>query len=482
MGGGARAPPARVLRARRTTTTMSDNHETDTIAALATAPGEAGIAIIRLSGPGAFRIADALLVARTPPSAAAPRQVLYGRIRSAPATGAPLLDEVLVLPFRAPHSYTREDVVEIQAHGGRAVATTLLRAVCAAGARLADPGEFTRRAFLNGRLDLLQAEAVADLIHAQTHDAAALAFDQLQGSLSCLYSTIYNDVLCTNADISATIDFAEDELPAVALAELRARLETTRDALQGLINTWPRGHLLREGARVVIAGEPNVGKSTLMNRLLGRERAIVTAVPGTTRDTLEEQLVINGIVLRLVDTAGLRETDCPVEREGVRRAEDMFRSADILLVVLDGSQPLTPASRDWLAAAPPARTLVLLNKSDLGRAIDNTVLPAGMPVLSVSLLQDAEMAHVLAAIGDRLGVHSADTHHAAISERHRLATEAALDAVVEAHALLTLDELDGPLLASQALRAALLDLGRVIGREYSESLLDSIFSRFCIGK
>ncbi len=470
------------LRAYHGTHIMNGS-DSDTIAAVATAPGEAGIAIVRVSGPEALRIADALMVTRVRPSAAEPRRVLYGRIRRAPDPGAPPLDEVLLLPFRAPHSYTREDTIEIQAHGGRAVAAALLRAVCAAGARPAEPGEFTRRAFLNGRLDLLQAEAVADLIGAQTETAATAAFEQLSGRLSTLYQTAYDDIVTIVADLEATIDFVEDELPPSVPAELQRRTGMARDALRDLLATWHQGHLLREGALVAIVGEPNAGKSTLMNRLLGRERSIVTDIPGTTRDTIEETFVLDGILLRLVDTAGLRDADCRVEQEGIRRAQAMLQRADLALVIVDGSQPLTPAMHALLVGLHPAQTLCLLNKRDRGTQPWPDDLTGKFLTISTCLLEDSDVPKILTLLRDRIGIHPDTAWHAGISERHRQATVLALAATEEAHTLLDAqNHLDGPLLAAQALRTGLAELARITGREYNEDLLNSVFSRFCIGK
>lgn len=452
----------------------------DTIAAIATAPGEAGIAILRVSGPGAFHIADRVFAGTRKPSEAPANTVLYGQLVAA-ETGAPI-DEVILLTFRAPRSYTREDVIEIQGHGGRVTVRRMLRAVLACGARLAEPGEFTRRAFLNGRIDLVQCEAVADLIRAQSDRAAAAALEQLNGVTSHSIECIYNDLIDLDADIEATMDFVEDELPPGINAALHERLNACRASVKTLLDTWEEGHLLREGATVVISGEPNVGKSTLMNRLLGRARSIVTDIPGTTRDTIEEQLVIGGAPIRLVDTAGLREADCAVEREGIRRAESAMQAADVNLYVLDGSRPLAQAEAGRLAALRGARSLVVINKADLGVKLVPGDIPAGLPQVTISLLDEGAAAVVRGVIGEVLHLHPDAPPHAAISERHRMALAEVLTELDQADAMMGRADIDGNLLVAEHLRVALALLGEITGREYSEELLDSIFSRFCIGK
>lgn len=454
----------------------------DTIAAISTAPGEAGLAVIRLSGPEAIAIADRVVHARTKPSAMPARTFLYGHIRNPSQSGPAPVDEVIVLLFRAPHSYTCEDVVEIQGHGGRVAAHRILRTLLACGARLAEPGEFTRRAFLNGRLDLVQAEAVADLIGAQSERAAAAAIDQLNGSISSCITAIYDDSISLSADIEATMDFAEDELPETTLDGLVARLQHVRIRVASLVATWHEGHLLREGARVVIAGEPNVGKSTLMNRLLARDRSIVTDIPGTTRDTIEEQLVLSGIPIRLIDTAGLREADCRVEQEGIRRAEEAIRTADVSIYLVDGSQGLTSEDTRRLAVADQDRCLVIINKCDLGERVPPEALRPVLRVLRTSLLRDGDVSAVKSALVDVLGVNEGVPPHAVVAERHYRALTAVQSELIQAEDALQRNEVDGALLAAEHLRTALERLGEITGREFSTELLDAIFSRFCIGK
>ena len=448
----------------------------DTIAAISTAPGPAGIAILRLSGPASLAMADAIVRCNgAPPSQREGGTFLHGRI----VHGEEEIDEAVVLIFRAPHSYTREDVVEIQGHGGQAAAQRILQAVLAAGARPADPGEFTRRAFLNGRIDLVQAEAVADLIRARSDRAAAAAVEQLEGRLSTQINTLYDHLMAAVADLEASLDFEEGELPPSVLAQTDARLAAAEEEIQLLLATWEEGHLLRDGARVVIAGQPNVGKSTLMNRLLGRDRSIVTHLPGTTRDTIEESLILGGIPMRLIDTAGLRDTSCLVEQQGVTRASLSIDQADLVLYLLDSSQPVSAEARTTLARLSPKSTLLVQSKVDLVQEIP-TSPDHRYEIVACSASSEAGVTTVREALCARLG--KMDTPpHAVISERHRTLLHLAQACMVEARQLTREDEaLLVP--AADLLRSALDHLGSITGRTYTSELLDAIFSRFCIGK
>ncbi len=455
-------------------------HIDDTIAAIVTAPGEAGVAIVRVSGPRAFAIADQIFRCAAPPPSARPGGTfVYGHVHSQGEE----IDEGLLLVMRAPHSFTAEDVVEIQGHGGGQCARRILRAATGAGARPAEPGEFTRRAFLNGRIDLLQAEAVLDLIKARSKRAAAAALEQLEGGLSQRFDRLYADLIQVAADIEATLDFPEEELPEYVLPQLTEALGGVRDRMGQLIASWDEGHLLRDGALIVISGKPNVGKSTLLNALLGSERAIVSPVPGTTRDTIEEGLVIDGIPVRLVDTAGLRETGCDVEREGIARTRSQLQRADLHLHVLDASQSADEAERAQIAQVPPARSLVVLNKTDLGEVLG----PGDFPdrrVCPAALRDGRGLEGIRAALSETLAgsVDLSARPHAVISERHRRLLVEALGEIESAGELLRAgrDDLVAP--ASDHLRAALDAIGAATGKVFEEELLDSIFSRFCVGK
>lgn len=456
-------------------------YEADTIAAVATAAGAAGISIVRVSGPEAWHIADRMFRCTGPlPSSREPFTFVHGNVI---AEDGSVLDEGLLLLMKAPRSYTGEDVIEIQAHGGSVNARRILRRCLEAGARSAEPGEFTKRAFLNGRMDLVQAEAVADLIHARSERAAIAATSQLEGELSRRFDSMYTDLMITAANLEATLDFAEDELPPTILDGLRERLAQSLGNMSDLLSTWTEGHILREGAAVVIAGRPNVGKSTLLNALTGRDRAIVSDTPGTTRDSIEEGLLVDGFPMVVVDTAGLRESDCDIEQEGIRRTHAQLARADMFMYVMDGSAPPHPDDIRHLASIPQARTLVVLNKSDLGDVAAKHLDPAWRFV-KIAARTGAGVASLKSAMLDLLLGHAASTsgQHAVISERHRSLLSQARDRARVAEDLLSSSREDAVTLASDELRDALESLGQITGKAYHDELLNSIFSRFCIGK
>lgn len=452
----------------------------DAIAATATPPGEGGVGIVRISGAGVWTVADAVFRGAKTPSRANPGTFLLGRIVE---DGGADIDQVLMLIFRAPHSYTGEDAVEIQGHGGAVVLRRILRRCLEAGARMAAPGEFTQRAFLNGKMDLVQAEAVADLIHAQSDRAAKAALEQLEGGLSRRFNALYDGLVAADADLEATLDFAEDELPGDILPGIGAALDAQIADAQALLATWDEGRLLREGARVVIMGRPNAGKSTLFNALLGHDRAIVTAIPGTTRDVLEERLVLDGIPLRVLDTAGLREAECEIEREGIRRARVHSAAADLALYLMDTSQPASPEDAEHLARLNPDRTIVVLNKSDI-RHPDFRLPSSGFQGVDAALISGQGTDQIRAALAARLeaGVNLQAPPHAVISERHRHLLAAACAELTAARCKLSGEEDETAVLAAGHLRDALDLLGQITGRTYHNELLDRIFSRFCIGK
>ena len=454
----------------------------DTIAAIATAPGQAGISIVRISGPESWAVAERLFAGSGPRlTQRAAGTFHYGAVCSPGDAAKRCLDEVILLLFKAPHSYTREDVVEIQGHGGRTCAARILRAALDAGARLAEAGEFTKRAFLNGRIDLLQAEAVADLVAAKSERAAAAAIEQLDGHLTSLFTDSYNVGMNIAADLEATLDFDEGELPPAVMAELACRLTEFKESLERIIATWGEGRLLREGARVVICGQPNVGKSTLLNKLLGTDRAIVTDIPGTTRDTIEEELLIDGVAIRLTDTAGLREVHCDIERQGVERARQSIERADVVLYVLDASQPLQAEDGALIQSVGKAPCLLILNKCDLGQKLTPRDLPS-LATVVCSALAGTGLDNIRREISRFLGLHASAPPHAVISERHRSLVGAALERTREAAQHVASGREEQTVLAANALRVALKDLGAVTGVFYDEDLLNRIFGRFCIGK
>jgi tRNA modification GTPase len=455
-----------------------DQH--DTIAAVATAQGEGGISIVRVSGPQAFEFADQVFEGPgAPPSERPQHSFVHGYIRGE----AGHLDEVLLLIMRAPASYTREDMVEIQGHGGSQSAQRVLRAILEAGARPAGPGEFTRLAFINGRIDLTQAEAVLDLIRARSERAAAAALEQLEGGLSKGFNRVYDDLIAVSADLEATLDFPEDGLPETVMAGIVSRLKAVKAAMLRMVNTWEEGRLLRSGALAVISGRPNVGKSTLMNALLRQDRAMVSGIPGTTRDVIEETLILDGIPLRLVDTAGLRNSDCELEQEGIRRTRLQRERADLHLYVIDASEPLHEEDRAHLDDLRPEHAVLVLNKMDLGRRVDPRGL-GGFAHVETSLVSGEGLEALQQAILVQLEgrPHTSGQPRALISERHRSLLVDAQRALDAAFDLLEIGSDDQIILASTQLRDALENIGLATGRTYSDELLDSIFSRFCIGK
>jgi len=458
----------------------------DTIAAIATAEGPAGVAVVRISGTEAWPVAERVVRCQGRRLTARPAGHFF-HAQVAQSQDGKIVDDGIVLLFRAPASFTGEDVVEIQGHGGQTASRAVLRAVLTAGARLAGPGEFTRRAFLNGRMDLTQAEAVMDLVHARSERAAQAARAQLAGCLGKEIEAFYAEATALCADVAAQLDFEADELPARVHGEVNARLDQVRGKVAHLLATSREGHLLRDGALVVIGGCPNTGKSSLLNALLGTKRAIVNATAGTTRDTIEECLVLDGIALRLMDTAGLRETTSPVEQEGVARAQQVLQQADLIVYMIDVSRPLDTQSSAFLSNT--IKTLVVLNKMDLPPLVHESEITKawtekGFPspvVLRLSLLTGAGLTELKTALVEQLGVERQAPVQPTITERHRAELVLADQALVRGRVLLCDDDTK-LVLAANELRQAAEALGRIIGRDYTNDLLDRIFSTFCVGK
>lgn len=453
----------------------------DTIAAIATAPGEGSVGILRISGPEALPIADRIFKCAGPaPSACASHTVVYGHVIDHKGRA---FDEGLLLVMRAPRTYTREDVVEIQGHGGHIATRSVLRRAIEAGARPAEPGEFTRRAFLNGRIDLLQAEAVLDLVRSQSDRASAAALEQLQGGLSQQFDALYDGMMETAAKLEATLDFPEDELPHGILEGIQTDLAARIQQAEALLSTWDEGHLLRDGVLVVISGKPNAGKSTLLNALLKKDRAIVSEIPGTTRDSIEEMVILSGIPVRLVDTAGLRATECDVEKQGIARAHQYIQRADLHLYVLDASSPPDREIQAHLEALDPEKSLVICNKQDRreGRTVE---IPDALHTIPTSLSRgeglEPLIKHMVAKLAGNADLSARP--HGVISERHRTQLKSALVEMHTASAQLEHEGEEALVLAASQLRLAMDAIGEATGRVYQETLLDTIFSRFCIGK
>ncbi len=479
--------------------TPDDHALDDTIAAIATPPGAGGIGIVRISGPDAFaiglrlfRAADAAYRDSPPPS----HLLTYGHAVE-PESGE-ALDEVLAAFMRAPRTYTREDVVELHAHGGPLLLRRILAAALAAGARAARPGEMTLRAFLHGRLDLAQAEAVMALINAESDAGRRLALRQLEGALSAAIAAGRAGAAEALTAIEASIDFPEEEVPEPERRALARLIEDSEGEVRRLLAGADRGRVLAEGLRVAIVGRPNVGKSSLLNALLGTERAIVTPIAGTTRDTVEERAALDGLALHLVDTAGLAPSEDPIERIGVERSRAAARAADLLLFVLDGSAPLDAldhhAAADLRAlrdvsyqasgALLPAPVLVAINKADLPQmlgAAEAAALWPDAPVVHTSAVTRGGTQALERAIAALVGGGQAASESALVSSaRHADALGRAADALATARAAL---DAGIPLdLISVDLRAALDALGEITGETATADLLDRIFAAFCIGK
>jgi tRNA modification GTPase len=452
----------------------------DTIAAVATPAGSGAIAIVRMSGGSACDIARRVLRRDGVGPQTLPRLVSHRAVLAllCEPDGGGVIDQVLVLPMLAPGSFTGEDVVEIHCHGSVLIAERALRTLLAAGARAARPGEFTERAFLNGKLDLCQAEAVADLIEASSEAGRVAAWQHLAGSLSRQVAGLRDSILDVRALVEAHLDFPEDELPSSAEHEITTGVEQAVARIDALATTFARGRLAREGVRVALVGKPNVGKSSLMNALLGRERALVSDQAGTTRDYLEEPAALGALRVLLCDTAGLRGDADPVERAGIERTREVMAASDVVVVVLDSSLPLDDMDRAVLAAAADKPRLVVRNKVDLPPAWSpdpatigvSTVSGTGLDALGGAIVATLPEAHPEPA-SEPVVVTRARHHEALL-----LASAALVRAVRALRGGLGLE------IVSCELQVALLELDRLVGASDVEDLLDRIFSRFCIGK
>lgn len=455
----------------------------DTIAAIATPPGEGGLAVVRLSGAQAFAIADKCFHPAgknsLKPSAAPTHTIQFGKI----VRDDEVIDEVLLAVLRAPRTFTREDTVEISCHGGILPAKLVLDALLANGARLAEPGEFTKRAFLNGRIDLAQAEAVADLIHSRTELALAAANEQLAGKLSQRINRLRDDLMHALAHVEAHIDFPDEDIAPDTKEKLLKRLEEGVTFMNELLGTANEGQILRRGIRAAIIGRPNAGKSSLLNQLLGRDRAIVSHIPGTTRDTIEETANIRGLPIVFIDTAGLRDSVDEIEREGIRRSRESLERAELILHVLDASEPLTDADKNYLAEFADKKRIFVLNKTDLPVKLEAPAsTPFASPTANVSCLNGQGIELLKDAIKDLVwsGEINAEMLEVAINSRHQDALNRARAAARQAADALAADATLE--LVAMDLRIAANAVGEVVGKTTTEDLLDSIFSTFCIGK
>lgn len=463
---------------------MHIQHTTDTIAAVATPRGNAGIGIIRISGPEALAIARRLfespLFSSAPPAA---RHLYHGRIVD--PDSAALIDEVLLACMPAPHSYTGEDVVEINCHGGMTVMRAVLELILTNGARLAAPGEFTRRAFINGRLDLAQAEAVIDLIESRSDAGMAIAARQMAGSLSRNVAELRQSLVELRAGLEACIDFPDDDIEILTDSRVKGVLQEQQQRMRSMIASSENAERYRSGIDAVIAGKPNVGKSSIMNVLLGDERSIVTSLPGTTRDVIRETITIAGIPVRLHDTAGIHASSDPVESIGMDRALGHLDSADIAILVFDGSRPLDEDDRLVLEKKKKRGCLAVINKADLPQALAPSVLQDVFgqdAVLALSAQEHRGFEALRESIADLLRQDTATCLDDILITRlrHRRALEAACGFL--AHACNALDDGKAFELVSIDVQEALNSLGEITGETTSADILDTVFSRFCIGK
>lgn len=460
--------------------------ETDTIAALATPPGAAGIGVIRMSGPRAPEILAKVFQGGRPVSQFESHKLYSGKFFDRDSNE--ILDEGLAVWMRAPRSYTGEEVVELQAHGGPLILNRLLEVLFRAGLRAAEPGEFTRRAFLNGKMDLLQAEAVGEMIHAKSAAALKNAQAQLSGRLSEEIQSMRERLLFLLARVEAAIDFPEEDIELMATSQTLAELGEVETILRQWLEKFQIGRMLREGVRLALVGRPNVGKSSLLNRLLGEDRAIVHDSPGTTRDVIEGWMDLKGMAFQVFDTAGIREGEGAVEREGIRRSQQVASSADLTLWILDASGPLKEEDRQ-IARSLRGPTLMVGNKVDLGPAVQN--LPEGWErgftaIRSEWLYVSAKTGEgfselkdeLLGAIG--LGVLEERSHAYLNNARHLAALREGLSALERARQALT-QGLAAECSAAD-LQSAVKSLEALLGRVNAEDVLDKIFSSFCIGK
>jgi len=456
----------------------------DTIAAIATPMGVGGLGIIRVSGPKSEEIARKLFKPRKRVDNFMTHHLYHGEIIS-PETGA-TLDEVLLTLMRKPHSYTGEDTLEINCHGGPLILQVVLTEVIKAGARLAEPGEFTRRAFLNNRLDLSQAEAVVDIIMAKTDRSLELAVSHLKGELTSKIEALRTSIIDVLAILEASIDFSEEGVDVEQNSEIIRRIQAIVDDLHAMLATYEQGKIYRHGLGAVITGKPNVGKSSLLNRLLGEKRAIVTPIPGTTRDFIEEFTNIKGIPVRLTDTAGIRHPENIIEQEGIAFVREKLSSADLVFIVLDGSEELTEEDVEIIEENRMRKAILVINKTDLPHVINIQKVHQLVPDLHplwISAKYGDGIPSLKEAIYALVMKQSKEDHPSTMmitNIRHKMVLERAVALLSQAK-----DSIVGglsPEFPALDVREALDSLGEIVGKTINEDILDRIFSTFCIGK
>ena len=452
-----------------------------TIAAISTAQGVGGIGVVRISGPESIKIADKLFV---PFIGDAKLESLkgytakYGKV----SDSEEFIDEAIALIFRAPHSYTGEDVVELSCHGGLYLTRRLLRAVLDAGASLAEAGEFTKRAFLNGKMNLAQAEAVMDLISAKNQQANQLAFSAKEGRISKKTDEIKTELIDIVANLSVWADYPEEDIPQVDENTLKISLENIESKLTDMIKNYDVCKAIKEGVKTAIIGKPNVGKSTLMNLLAGQQKSIVTDIPGTTRDVIEETVMLGDIPLLLVDTAGIRETSDVIEKIGVEKAKEHINASDVVLLIIDASAPLGTQDTELLQLVPKNKTIVLLNKIDLGKKVDLKEVSTFLKnIVELSAANGTGIEKLKELLYDMIGLTNLDPSAAVVSSERQLdllkkVLNVIRHAEKELQAGMTLDALT--VLLQEAVQFFL----EFTGERASEAVIDRVFSKFCVGK
>lgn len=460
-----------------------ENRLDDIIAAISTPMGMGGIGIVRMSGAGCIPLADTLFLGKKPLSAKPSHTLSYGKLTD--GAGGDVIDEVLVSVMRAPHTYTKEDIVEINCHGGPLVTRRVLEALLAAGARLAEPGEFTKRAFLNGRIDLTQAEAVIDLIHSKTELSRQSAVGQLEGRLKKAVREMRGEILDMIAAIEAAIDYPDYDIEEETYSSMERGVGGLLERVKGLLQNADSGKILREGVQTVIIGKPNVGKSSLLNWLLEEDRAIVTDIPGTTRDTVEEYLNIGGVPVKIVDTAGIRETADAAERIGVEKSRAYAEAADLVILMLDASRPLEDEDREIFSFIRGKKTVVLLNKTDLQQRLSAAEIEGCLPesrILPVSVKRGKGFETLMDTLKEMFlqGGGIERQSGLLINTRHKDALLRAKDALLRC--METIQSRMPEDFISMDLQDANNALGEITGDTSDEEIIDRIFTKFCLGK
>lgn len=453
----------------------------DTIAAISTSAGQGGIGIVRLSGSNSIAIADRIFhsTRRQKLGKSPSHRIIYGHIID--PSDKEVIDEVLVSVMKAPSTYTREDIIEINCHGGALPLRRILELVIKNGARHAEPGEFTRRAFLNGRIDLAQAEAVLDVINSMTVESQKTAVQQLKGGLSKKIDAVREKLIELTAFVEAYIDFPEEDIESLSAKDMKNKAVRIRASIRKLINSSRYGMILREGLRTAIIGRPNVGKSSLLNALLEHDRAIVTEIPGTTRDVIEEYLNIRGLPVKIMDTAGIRNVKDLAEKEGVKRSIRAMEEADLILLILDGSHALHNTDRELIERSDPSKTIYVINKSDLSQKIDFAGRGKPVPTVKISAKKEVGLNRLKKKIEETaLHGQTGGGSNVVTNTRHVHSLEKAL-ASVESF-ITEVSKKTSPEFLSVDLRDALDAIGEIIGATTPEDILNRIFSSFCIGK